>query len=53
MPTQISPMLAVTDGSADDDFYQAACGAELLWKLNEGADIVAALSIGGAPFPLA
>ena|SRR5580765_3235624 len=53
MPTQISPMLAVTDGSAAIDFYQAAFGAELLWKLGEGADIVAGLSIQGAPFFLA
>ena len=53
MPTQISPMLAVTDGSAAIDFYRAAFGAELLWKLGEGADIVAGLSIDGAPFFLA
>lgn len=53
MPTQISPMLAVTDGSAAIDFYQAAFGAELLWKLGEGADIVAGLSIQDAPFFLA
>jgi len=53
MPTQISPMLAVTDGSAAIAFYQAAFGAELLWKLGEGADIVAGLSIDGAPFFLA
>jgi PhnB protein len=53
MPTQISPMLAVTDGSAAIDFYQAAFGAELHWKLGEGADIVAGLSIDGAPFFLA
>jgi len=53
MPTQISPMLAVTDGSAAIAFYQAAFDAELLWKLGEGADIVAGLSIHGAPFFLA
>jgi PhnB protein len=53
MPTQISPMLAVTDGSAAINFYQASFGAELLWKLGEGADIVAGLSISGAPFFLA
>ena len=29
MPTQISPMLAVTDGQAAIDFYQAAFGAEI------------------------
>lgn len=53
MPTQISPMLAVTDGSAAIGFYQIAFGAELLWKLGEGADVVAGLSIAGAPFFLA
>ena len=53
MPTQISPMLAVTDGTAAIDFYKAAFGAELLWKLGEGTDIVAGLSIHGAPFLLA
>ena len=53
MTTQISPMLAVTDGSAAIDFYRAAFGAELLWRLGEGPDVVAGLSIQGAPFFLA
>lgn len=53
MKTQISPMLAVTDGSAAIEFYKAAFGAELLWKLGEGPDIVAGLSIDGAEFFLA
>ena len=53
MPTQISPMLAVTDGSAAIEFYEAAFGADLLWKLGEGADVVAGLSIDGAPFFIA
>jgi len=53
MPTQISPMLAVTDAPAAIKFYQAAFGAELLWQLGEGIDIVAGLSIDGAPFFLA
>jgi uncharacterized glyoxalase superfamily protein PhnB len=30
MPTQISPMLAVTDGNAAIAFYRAAFGAALL-----------------------
>jgi uncharacterized glyoxalase superfamily protein PhnB len=46
-------MLAVTDGSAAIEFYKAAFGAQLLWKLGDGADIVAGLSIDGAPFFLA
>jgi PhnB protein len=56
MTTQISPMLAVTDGNRAIDFYKAAFGAELLWKLGDdedGADIVAGLAIGGAKFFLA
>ena len=46
-------MLAVTDGSAAIEFYEAAFGADLLWKLGEGADVVAGLSIDGAPFFIA
>jgi PhnB protein len=53
MTTQISPMLAVTDGSAAVEFYKKAFGAELLWKLGDGPDIVAGLAIDGAPFYLA
>ena len=49
MPTQISPMLAVTDGDGAIDFYQAAFGAELLWSLGEG-HVVAGLAIDGAQF---
>jgi len=50
MVTQIAPMLAVSDASAAIDFYKAAFGAELLWRLGSEPDIVAGLSIGGAPF---
>lgn len=46
-------MLAVSDGSAAIEFYKAAFGATLLWKLGEGADVVAGLSIDGAEFFLA
>jgi PhnB protein len=53
MPTQISPMLAVSDGAAAIDFYEKAFGAELLWRLGEGADLIAGLSIDGAQFFLA
>jgi PhnB protein len=51
--TQISPMLAVSDGNAAIDFYQAAFGAELLWRLGSGGDVVAGLSVDGAKFFLA
>jgi PhnB protein len=51
--TQISPMLAVSDGDAAIDFYKAAFGAELLWHLGSGGDVVAGLSIDGAKFFLA
>jgi PhnB protein len=53
LPTQISPMLAVTDGSAAIEFYKTAFDADVLWKLGDGPDIVAGLSIAGAPFFLA
>lgn len=53
MPTRIGPMLAVMDGSAAIDFYRTAFGAELLWKLGEGVDVVAGLMIDGAEFFLA
>ena len=52
MKTQISPMLAVSDGNAAIAFYQAAFGATLLWHLN-GGHVVAGLSIDGAQFFLA
>lgn len=50
MKTQISPMLAVSDGSAAIAFYEAAFGATLLWHLDRA---VAGLSIDGAQFFLA
>jgi PhnB protein len=53
MQTQISPMLAVSDGNAAIDFYKAAFGAELLWHLEGGGHVVAGLSIDGAKFFLA
>lgn len=48
--TQISPMLAVSNGSAAIEFYKAAFGAKVLWDL-DGA--VAGLAIDGAEFFLA
>lgn len=53
MPSRISPMLAVNDGSAAIEFYKTAFGAELLWRLGEGADVIAGLSVDGAEFFLA
>lgn len=53
MPTQISPMLAVSDGSAAIEFYRRAFGAEVLWQLGSGAEVIAGLAIGDAKFFLA
>ena len=53
MTTQISPMLAVSDGNAAIEFYKTAFGATVLWHLEGGGHVVAALSINGAPFFLA
>jgi PhnB protein len=50
MQTQISPMLAVSDGNAAIEFYKAAFGAEVLWHLDGGGHVVAELSIDGAKF---
>lgn len=50
--TQISPMLAVSDGNAAIEFYKAAFGARVLWRLGED-DVVAGLEIDGAKFFLA
>ncbi len=51
--TEIAPMLAVSDGAAAVTFYETAFGAEVLWRLDEGAETIAGLTIGGAPFFLA
>lgn|GEM_PF-220255 len=53
IPTQISPMLAVSDGSTAIEFYQAAFGATTLWRLGDGRDVIAGLSINGSEFFLA
>lgn len=54
MATQISPMLAVSDGKAAIEFYKAAFGAEVLWHLEDGdGQVVAGLEINGAQFFLA
>jgi uncharacterized glyoxalase superfamily protein PhnB len=46
-------MLAVSHGDAAIRFYQSAFSAEVLWRLGEGADVVAGLAIEGAKFFLA
>jgi PhnB protein len=51
--TQISPMLAVSDGSAAIEFYKVAFGAEVLWHLGSGRGVVAGLAIDGSRFFLA
>ena len=53
MSTEIPPMLAVTGGNAAVEFYKATFGAEVLWHLGAGGDIVAGLAINGAKFFLA
>lgn len=53
MGTQISPMLAVSDGNTAIAFYKAAFGATLLWHLDGGGHVVAGLAIDGAKFFLA
>ena len=53
MATEISVMLAVSDGNAAIDFYKTAFGAVLLWHLNGGGHVVAGLAIDGAKFFLA
>jgi PhnB protein len=46
-------MLAVRDGNAAIEFYDAAFGAAVLWRLGSGGHVVAGLSIHGAQFFLA
>lgn len=53
MKTQISPMLAVSDGKAAIEFYKAAFDARPLWHLGGGGHIVAGLAVDGAKFFLA
>jgi uncharacterized glyoxalase superfamily protein PhnB len=49
----ISPMLAVSRSSAAIEFYKSAFDANVLWRLGDGDDIVAGLSVHGAKFFLA
>lgn len=53
LKTTISPMLSVRDGAKAVQFYEAAFGAEVLFKLEEGGSVIAQLSVAGAEFWLA
>ncbi len=50
--TKISAMLSVRNGAQAIDFYVAAFGAEVLFRLDNGS-VVAQLAVGGAEFWLA
>lgn len=51
MKTLISPMLSVRRGFRAVEFYQAAFGAEVLFRIGEGEEsVVAQMSVGGAQF---
>lgn len=50
---QISPMLAVSDADTAIEFYKAAFGATVLWRLGGSEHVVAGLSVQGAKFFLA
>ncbi len=48
------PVLSISSGITDIEFYKKAFGAELLWRINnpDGTIHVAAFLIGGAQFRL-
>ncbi len=51
MKTTLAPMLSVRDGAKAVDFYGAAFGAEVLFRLDgEGGGVVAQLRIGASEF---
>ena len=51
MPPRISAMLSVRRGSAAVEFYQAAFGAQVLFRLDgQGGEVVAELAVGDARF---
>jgi PhnB protein len=52
--TAIAPLLSVRKGARALEFYQAAFGADILFRIdNESGEVVARLSVGGAEFWLA
>ena len=54
MESKISPMLSVRRGKQAVEFYQAAFGAEQLYRVEaDGGAVVVQLSVGGASFWLA
>lgn len=48
--TTIAPMLSVRNGPKAVEFYQAAFGAEVLFKIENGGSVVARLAVEGAEF---
>ena len=51
MPTALSPMLSVRRGARAVDFYQAAFGATVLFRLDgDDGGVVAQLSLGKSTF---
>jgi PhnB protein len=50
MNTSISPMLSVRRGPQAVEFYQAAFGAETVFRLDNEGSVVARLAVEGAEF---
>jgi PhnB protein len=51
MNTTLAPMLSVRRGASAVEFYQAALGAEVLFRIDdEGGAVVAQLAVDGALF---
>jgi PhnB protein len=48
--TAIEPMLSVRNGAKAVEFYNAAFGADELFRLDDSGSVVAQLSVGGAVF---
>jgi PhnB protein len=48
--TLISPMLSVRNGPKAMEFYQAAFGAETIFRLDNAGTVVARLAVDGAEF---
>jgi PhnB protein len=51
--TSIAPMLSVRNGLRAVEFYQAAFGAEILFRIENGESVVARLAVDGAEFWIA
>ena len=48
--TTLAPMLSVRNGAKAVEFYQAAFGADTLFRLDDGGSVVAQLSVQRAEF---